>query len=93
MTTHSTLLSGTAFDPTPNASGVSQVTVSVNGITTVASGATNWTAAVFLQPELNTISVTAQDAAGNISSPANVQVNYLVPTEANDFFVSATISR
>jgi hypothetical protein len=90
VTTHSILLSGTAFDPTPNASGVSQVTVSVNGIGTVATGTTNWTAAVFLQPELNVISVSAQDAAGNVSSPVTVDVNYLAPTEPNDFFVTAT---
>ncbi len=90
VTTHSILLSGTAFDPTPNASGVSQITVSVNGISTIATGTTNWTAAVFLQPELNIISVSAQDAAGNSSSSGTVEVNYLAPTGANDFFVSAT---
>jgi Pro-kumamolisin, activation domain/Divergent InlB B-repeat domain len=91
VTTHSILLSGTAFDPTPNASGVSQVFVTGgNGIGTVATGTTNWTAAIFLQPELNIISVYAEDAAGNFSSPVTVEVNYLPPTEANDFFVSAT---
>jgi hypothetical protein len=89
VTNHSILFSGIALDPTPNASGVSQVTVSVNGIATIANGTTNWTAPVALQPELNIIKVIAVDAAGNFSSAATVQVNYLVPTEANDFFVNA----
>ncbi len=89
VTTHSILLSGTAFDPTPTANGVSLVTVSVNGISTIATGTTNWTVAVLLKPELNIISLFAQDAAGNVSSPANVEVNYLAPTEPNDFFVNA----
>ena len=74
--------------PTPAVSAL--VTVSVNGINTVATGITNWTAPVFLQPELNVITVSAQDAAGNVSSPTIVEVNYLAPTEGNDFFVSAT---
>jgi Pro-kumamolisin, activation domain/Divergent InlB B-repeat domain len=90
VTTHSILLSGAAFDPTPNASGVSLVFVTGgNGVGTVATGTTNWTAAIFLQPELNIISVYAEDAAGNFSSPMTVEVNYLAPTEPNDFFVNA----
>ena len=90
MTNHSIVLSGTAFDPTPNASGVSQIIVSANSIATVATGTTNWTAAIALQPELNIINVSAVDAAGNVSAPLTVEVNYLVPPVANDFFVSAT---
>jgi hypothetical protein len=89
VTNHSILLSGLAVDPTPNASGVSQVTVSINSISTIATGTTNWSAAVALQPELNTITVTAVDAAGNVSAPVTIEVNYLVPTVANDFFVNA----
>jgi subtilase family serine protease len=89
VTSHGILISGTAVDPLPNASGVSQVTVSANGIATIATGTTNWTAAVALQPALNIIQVSAIDAAGNRSSPVTVEVNYLVPTVANDFFVNA----
>ena len=89
VTSHGILVSGTAVDPLPNASGVSQVTVSANGISTIATGTTNWSAAVALQPALNIIQVSAIDAAGNASSPVTVEVNYLVPTVANDFFVNA----
>ena len=80
---------GTAFDPPPNASGVSQILLSVNGNAIVASGTTNWNALVSLQPELNMIQVSAVDAAGNFSSSVTVEVNYLVPTAANDFFARA----
>jgi hypothetical protein len=86
---HSIVISGTAADPLPNASGVSQVTVSVNNISTIATGTTNWSAAVALQPALNIITVTAVDAAGNFSVPLTIDVNYLVPTVANDFFANA----
>jgi hypothetical protein len=89
VTSQGILISGTAADPQPNASGVSQITVSVNGIATIANGTTNWTAPVALRPELNIITVTAVDAAGNFSSPVTVEVNYLVPTVVNDFFVNA----
>lgn len=81
---------GTALDPPPNASGVSQVLVSVNGAATVASGTTNWTANAALQPDLNTIQVSTVDAAGNFSSTVTVEVNYLVPPVINDFFARAT---
>jgi hypothetical protein len=89
MTNHGILLSGEASDPTPNASGVSQVSVSVNSVATIATGTTNWTAAVALQPDLNVITITAVDAAGNVSVPTILEVDYEVPTVANDFFVSA----
>ena len=90
VTNHSIVLSGTAFDPTPNASGVSQIIVSANSIATVGTGTTNWTAVIALRPELNIINVSAVDAAGNVSAPLIVEVNYLVPPVANDFFVNAT---
>jgi len=83
------LLSGTASDPQTNASGVSQVMVVLNGVVTIATGTTNWTAAVALDPDLNIIRVSAVDAAGNVSAPVNVQVDYLVPVVANDFFANA----
>jgi hypothetical protein len=91
VTNQGLLLSGLALDPLPNPSGVSQVTVNVNNILTIATGTTNWSAPVALQPELNTITVTAVDTAGNVSSPVIIEVNYLVPTVANDFFVNAIV--
>jgi hypothetical protein len=89
VTNQSILISGAALDPGANASGVSQVIVSVNYVPTIATGTTNWTAAVALQPELNIITVTAVDAAGNVSAPVTIEVNYLVPPVVNDFFVNA----
>jgi subtilase family serine protease len=91
VTSQTLVVSGTAIDPLPNPSGVIQVVVSVNGVSTTATGTTNWTVPIILQPELNVISVTAVDAAGNFSSPTSIQVNYLVPTVANDFFARAIV--
>ncbi len=91
VTSQGILVSGIAADPTPNASGVSQVTVTANGIATIATGTTNWTAPIALQPALNIVQVSAVDAAGNVSSPVIVNYNYLVPTVANDFFVNAIL--
>jgi hypothetical protein len=92
VTSQTISISGTATDPQPNASGVSQVSVSVNGFAVVASGTTNWTANISLQPELNIIQVSAVDAAGNFSSPVPpTEINYLVLGPVNDFFVDATV--
>jgi hypothetical protein len=85
-------ISGTATDPLPNASGVSQVFVTVNGFPTAVSGTTNWMANISLQPENNIIQVSAVDAAGNFSSPVPpTEVNYLVLGPINDFFANATM--
>ena len=89
VTSQGIVLSGVASDPSPNPSGVSKVSVIVNGFGIVATGTTNWTAAVGLLPNLNTIKVIAVDAAGNVSAPASVSVNYLIQTATNDFFVNA----
>jgi hypothetical protein len=83
-------VAGTASDPVPNASGVSQVFVTVNGGSPLtAMGTTNWTTPVSLQPNLNIIQVSAVDEAGNFSSPVTIEVNYLVLGPPNDFFVNA----
>lgn len=83
-------VAGTANDPAPNVTGISEVFVSVNGsIAYTASGTTNWTAPALLQPGLNVIVVTALDAAGNLSPSVTRQVNYLVINPVNDSFASA----
>jgi Pro-kumamolisin, activation domain len=83
-------IGGTASDPGPNASGISQVFVSFNGHPPLtAIGTTNWTTLVALRPNLNIIQVSAVDEAGNFSSPVTVEVNYLVLGPPNDFFVNA----
>jgi len=84
-------LSGTAFDPGPNSSGLNAVLLTENGCNSLpASGTTNWTAALLLQPGLNTIQITAVDNAGNSSQPVIIQLNYFVQTPPNDFFAEAT---
>ena len=84
-------VSGTAIDQQPNASGVSQVFISLNGqCLIVATGTTNWSDTFGLTPGLNNISVSAEDFAGNISAPVGLQVVYIVLNPPNDFFVNAT---
>lgn len=83
-------LSGTAFDPTTNAVGVSQVLVRLNnGLSAVASGTTNWTIPVFLTAGTNNIHVTAVDYSGNSSLPVSFQVNYRVFDPFNDVLANA----
>jgi hypothetical protein len=83
---------GTSVDPAPDATGVAEVFVSVNGSAAVsASGTTNWSAPTLLQPGLNNLQVTCVDNAGNVSGSQNLQVVYLVPYPTNDFFVAATV--
>ncbi len=83
-------LSGTAFDPEGNSSGLKEVLVNQNGCSgSPASGTANWNEPVLLQPGLNTLQVTAVDEAGNISPPVTIQLVYLVQNPANDFFAEA----
>lgn len=82
-------VSGTASDPGPNASGISQVFVAVNSALFTAAGTTTWSALVPLQPGLNVIKASAVDQAGNISPTTTIEVNYLVQGPPNDFFVNA----
>ena len=83
-------VSGTANDPQPNASGINQVYVGVNGqFPTAAVGTSKWSASAGLRQGLNTIQVTAEDIAGNISETKEIQVNYLLPNPPNDLFAKA----
>ncbi len=86
------ILSGTAIDPPPNATGLQQVNVSVNGaLASAASGTTNWNSPVLLQSGLNTIQVTSIDQAGNTSFPVAIQLNYFEQNPINDFFANAIV--
>lgn len=90
VTTNLIYVTGIAADPEPNATGVSDVFVAVNGdIAYTAAGTTNWTAPVLLQPGFNEIVVTALDAAGNVSPSVTIQVSYFVNNPGNDVFVNA----
>lgn len=84
-------LSGIATDPQPYASGVRQVTISLNGSQIGVTGTNNWTATrpLTLNPGVNTISVSAVDFAGNISTPINLTAIYRVVAPANDAFSAA----
>ena len=83
-------LSGTALDPTADAIGVSQVLVRLNnGLSTVASGTTNWTVPLFLTAGTNVIQVSAVDFSGNSSTPASFQVIYRVFDPFNDVLANA----
>ncbi|TSA41899.1 MAG: hypothetical protein D4R57_00090, partial [Verrucomicrobiales bacterium] len=84
-------LAGTASDPTPNSSGLSEVQVKVNGVipVTTATGTTNWSANLLLQLGANTLETWAFDNAGNISGTTVLTVNYIPPAPGNDHFVNA----
>ncbi|MGA2241550.1 MAG: protease pro-enzyme activation domain-containing protein [Verrucomicrobiota bacterium] len=83
-------VSGTANDPQPNASGISQVFINLNDqCTFAAAGTTNWSSTFGVKPGLNNISAFAEDVAGNISAPVGIQVIYIVQVPPNDFFANA----
>jgi hypothetical protein len=85
-------VTGTALDPSPNVSGVSEVFLSVNGgIGIAAVGNTNWSAPAQLKPGVNTLRATSVDAAGNASSTVTIQVHYLPNNPVNDIFANALL--
>ncbi|MDA1273107.1 MAG: S8 family serine peptidase [Verrucomicrobia bacterium] len=82
---------GTAWDPAPNASGVSEVLVQVNGgIARPAFGTTNWFSTSVLGIGENVIRVNAVDSAGNVSKPRIVEILYRPRRSSNDLFASAS---
>jgi hypothetical protein len=84
------LVAGTAFDPTPNASGVNEVLVQLNGgLAGAVPGTTNWSSTNLLVVGMNTIRVVAADNAGNRSDAAVLNVRYAPVTLPNDFFAQA----
>ncbi|HTI98743.1 MAG TPA: protease pro-enzyme activation domain-containing protein [Dongiaceae bacterium] len=83
-------VSGTAVDLGLNTSGIRSVLVSVNGHNAyLANGTTNWNVLVNLGAGFNTITVQAMDEAGNLSTSAVLELNYLVISAPNDFFAQA----
>jgi len=90
LATNQTLIAGTASDPVPSASGVSDVFVQVNDEPAVrADGTNNWSQTVNLREGQNTIRVFGVDFAGNSSSPTPVTVYYLPQDPANDILANA----
>jgi hypothetical protein len=97
------LLSGTAIDPAPSASGVKELRFNVSpglhavpdflsGETGYRMGASalsgsNWTQSIGLWVGVNNIRVTAVDFAGNVSAPQMLQMVYIPLDPINDTFV------
>lgn len=87
LVTNRISVSGTALDPKPNASGVSEVFVQVNSeLARKAIGTTNWSTIVLLQEGFNAIKVFAVDFAGNTSPPDQISVNFTPQIPLNDIF-------
>lgn len=85
-------VSGTAYDPTPNASGISEVSVVLNnGVGQIAFGTTNWSASLVLPVGDSIIQVSARDFSGNWSTPRAVAVVYTPLQPVNDHFVNASL--
>lgn len=83
-------VTGTAVDPAPNATGVSEVFLSINGgVASAAVGTTNWTAPALLRAGQNVLTVASVDAAGNFSQSVSVQVHYFANDPPNDVFANA----
>ncbi|HVR36716.1 MAG TPA: S8 family serine peptidase, partial [Methylomirabilota bacterium] len=91
ITSRELIISGTAVDPQPNSSGVSEVFVKMGHEVAgrIAEGSTNWSARVLLKDELNTIEATAFDFAGNISSTHRITVRFMASDPQNDHFANA----
>jgi subtilisin family serine protease len=87
VTTNRLMMSGTAFDPQPNATGISEVLVKVGRrLAAQAQGTTNWSAVLRLEEGDNRIEVRSADFAGNVSAPAVVNIRYRPLEPPNDFF-------
>ncbi len=86
------LLRGYSFDPEPNASGINQVFIKVNGenVGGAATGTLDWEAPAFLSHGVNRIQVQVSDFAGNRSVVDELTVSYLVTDPANDHINNAT---
>ena len=86
-------VSGTANDPQPNSSGLSQIILVASGPHNQwqfsASGTNIWSGLVVLTPGLNRIQAYALDYAGNLSQPATIQVFYSAMDPVNDLFANA----
>lgn len=90
VTTNRIQIVGASNDPTPNASGVQSVSMSVNGgIPFTVNGTTNWSASVGLTLGENVIRVTAMDEARNESLDRVLTIHYRLVASSNDHFANA----
>ena len=86
-------VTGTAFDPNPNGSGVNQVLIRINNDTIgrLADGTTRWSATASLVPGQNLIQAVVRDFSGNIALSQPVNVNFFIADPANDHFANAEV--
>jgi hypothetical protein len=88
FTTNLVRISGTAYDPNADASGLSQVFVKVNSASpTKMTGTDSWSGNVTLIPGTNLLQAYAVDIAGNTGAVSLLNLWYVNPT--NDLFTSA----
>jgi subtilisin family serine protease len=84
------VITGAAYDPEPNSSGIKQVLVQANReLASTALGTTNWSSTVLLQEGQNRIKVIAKDNAGNSSPSRTVIVNFDPMISPNDHLTNA----
>ncbi|MBI4658935.1 MAG: S8 family serine peptidase [Verrucomicrobia bacterium] len=84
------VVTGTAVDSGPNASGVEAVLVTVNaGEAGRAFGTANWSSTNTLELGENTIQVVAMDAAHNASPPRYLTIFYQPLLLSNDLFAQS----
>ena len=84
-------ISGIAIDPAPNASGVRDVQVRVNGSFALqAIGSEEWSIPLLLKDGINSIEVIAVDFSNNISKTTVWEIDYKAPDVPNDHFGNAS---
>jgi hypothetical protein len=88
VTTEMITLTGSAKEPFPGDSGISNVVVQVNNDPPIsATGSDSWSASIVIPTGTNVIRAFAVDYAGNIGPADSIVVRYVNPT--NDLFFSA----
>jgi hypothetical protein len=89
--TNQIVLSGVALDPAPNASGIQEIVVTVNGIFAgqPVSGTSAWSVPILLMAGENRIEAVAVDFAGNRSVISSVKLRMQVAGPVNGFFAQA----
>jgi len=83
-------VTGFAYDPVPNASGVKEVRLKLNdGLFELAVGSGDWFKPVSLEEGENIIELVAVDYSENVSEVVRLQYDYFPPDLTNDHFVNA----
>src|SRR5262245_20716786 len=103
VTSNRVQVTGSAVDPQPDPSGIDRISIRISrGLETeeiiVGSDgprsileSTNWSQNVALVEGVNLLSVTANDVAGNVSTPVTLQVTYRPRDPINDLFANAIV--